>query len=215
VKIWFPSLCFFKFNVHRYDEGAHVREPAAVVRPLPPRWGCTCRTQLTHSLKTLWFQSLEPIKSKPGFKVCFQMGQLVPLHPGRPYARHQDPNIPGSKAAAAAAEAAAAADNLDGGNDDGGGGGGGGFFNGVGGGVVGLSATAAGVGGGGGSGGGGGGSGHGSMTGVSGALLGISAAAGGGGGAAAALAAASAAVFTPHHHSVVGLYKSNAVVESS
>jgi hypothetical protein len=37
----------------------------------------------TESLKAPGFTTLEPIKCFPGFKVCFRMGQLGPLHDGR------------------------------------------------------------------------------------------------------------------------------------
>ena len=93
--------------------------------------------------------------------------------PGRPYARHLDPNVPGSKAASElAARDAAYGDDAVGG----------------GGGVASAASAAAAH------------EEHGMS--VSGALLGISAAAagGGGGGVASALAAASSALWHPRHH---------------
>jgi hypothetical protein len=42
------------------------------------------RIQLTHSLKTLWFQALNLSSENLVSKFAFQMGQLVPLHPGSP-----------------------------------------------------------------------------------------------------------------------------------
>ena len=92
--------------------------------------------------------------------------------PGRPYARHLDPNVPGSKAASElAARDAAYGDDAA-----------------VGGGGVASAASAAAA-----------HEEHGMS--VSGALLGISAAAaGGGGGVASALAAASSALWHPRHH---------------
>ena len=100
--------------------------------------------------------------------------------PGRPYARHLDPNVPGSKAASelAARDAAYGDDAVEGG-------GGGGAASAAA--ASAASAEAA-------------HEEHGMS--VSGALLGISAAAagGGGGGVASALAAASSALWHPRHH---------------
>ena len=100
--------------------------------------------------------------------------------PGRPYARHLDPNVPGSKAASelAARDAAYGDDAVEGG-------GGGGAASAAAASAASASAAH---------------EEHGMS--VSGALLGISAAAagGGGGGVASALAAASSALWHPRHH---------------
>jgi hypothetical protein len=45
---------------------------------------CTsCESSLPRALESAWFQPLEPVKrEKPVSGLCFQMGQLVPLHHG-------------------------------------------------------------------------------------------------------------------------------------
>ena len=109
--------------------------------------------------------------------------------PGRPYARHMDPNIPGSKAAIEAAEEGSA-------------------------GARGVASAAralksererpeTGA-----------GSSSGGMS-ISGALLGISAQAAGGGSAMGALAAASAAIFSPHHHAHAAHHSSSAAAAAA
>ena len=105
--------------------------------------------------------------------------------PGRPYARHMDPNIPGSKAAYdAEAEARERTGVAEGSSASEG------------------SASEASE------------SSSGGMS-ISGALLGISAQAAGGGTSMGALAAASAAIFSPHHHARAAHHSTSAAAAAA
>ena len=105
--------------------------------------------------------------------------------PGRPYARHMDPNIPGSKAAYdAEAEARERTGVAEGSSASEG---------------SGSEASE---------------SSSGGMS-ISGALLGISAQAAGGGTSMGALAAASAAIFSPHHHARAAHHSTSAAAAAA
>jgi hypothetical protein len=107
VKTWFQAFAF-TFTLYRYAGGSqNLRQQRGVYEEAverqanpstsldddelanananvadPVRGGAV---QVDFSLPIAWkrmVSTLEPIKRSPGFKVCFEMGQLVPLQRG-------------------------------------------------------------------------------------------------------------------------------------